>query len=241
MELIPVIDIRGGITVRAVAGERQRYRPLTSRWTDSTEPTTVLRALRQHIDCERGYVADLDAIESRGDVRTVQNRCTIAELVRTGCPIILDAGAATARDCSDWLDLGVAQVIVSTESLPDMSAMQELVEECGAERLIFSLDLRQGAVIARDPKSARSDPCELVRSARDAGIRSVIVLDLAAVGVGAGLTTLDVCGRIHAALPDVEVITGGGVRSAADLEAARATGVRAVLVASALHDGRLLS
>jgi phosphoribosylformimino-5-aminoimidazole carboxamide ribotide isomerase len=39
--------------------------------------------------------------------------------------------------------------------------------------------------------------------------------------------------------PEVELITGGGVRDADDLAALRQSGVAGVLVASALHDGRL--
>jgi phosphoribosylformimino-5-aminoimidazole carboxamide ribotide isomerase len=44
---------------------------------------------------------------------------------------------------------------------------------------------------------------------------------------------------LAAAHPGVEVCTGGGVRGRADLERLRGCGVRAALVASALHDGAL--
>ena len=44
---------------------------------------------------------------------------------------------------------------------------------------------------------------------------------------------------ISAAAPDVEIGAGGGVRDRADIEALRSCGVRCVLIASALHDGRL--
>jgi phosphoribosylformimino-5-aminoimidazole carboxamide ribotide isomerase len=41
------------------------------------------------------------------------------------------------------------------------------------------------------------------------------------------------------ALAGVELVVGGGVGSGADLAAVAAEGVQGVLVASALHDGRL--
>ena len=40
-------------------------------------------------------------------------------------------------------------------------------------------------------------------------------------------------------IPGLEVTAGGGVRGRADLDRLKACGVRNVLVASALHDGRL--
>ena len=65
------------------------------------------------------------------------------------------------------------------------------------------------------------------------------VVDLAGVGVGQGVPTLDLCRRLRAAYPKLELISGGGVRGVDDLKALRDAGCDAALVASALHDGRL--
>src|SRR3954451_24567824 len=46
MQIIPVLDIQGGIVVRAIGGRRSEYRPLVSRLTDSTEPLAVAHAMR---------------------------------------------------------------------------------------------------------------------------------------------------------------------------------------------------
>jgi phosphoribosylformimino-5-aminoimidazole carboxamide ribotide isomerase len=72
-----------------------------------------------------------------------------------------------------------------------------------------------------------------------AGIRSLIVLDLARVGSGTGIGTEALCQRLAACHPDVEIVAGGGVRGVADLLRLKEIGVHGVLVASALHDGRL--
>ena len=71
------------------------------------------------------------------------------------------------------------------------------------------------------------------------GVRRLLVLDLARVGLGGGIGTRDLCARLCSAFPKVEVSAGGGVRHRGDLEELRACGVGAALVASALHDGRL--
>ncbi len=67
----------------------------------------------------------------------------------------------------------------------------------------------------------------------------MIVLDLAQVGMGNGPGTEALCRDLAITFPDVEIVAGGGVRGMEDLQSLKACGVRAVLVASALHDGRL--
>src|SRR4051812_43669523 len=62
--IIPVMDIRGGVVVRAIAGRREEYKPLVSRLTDSTDPVIVAHALREVAKTDELYVADLDGIAS---------------------------------------------------------------------------------------------------------------------------------------------------------------------------------
>ena len=70
-------------------------------------------------------------------------------------------------------------------------------------------------------------------------MRRLLVLDLQRVGVGSGIGTEDLCSHLISRYSDLELITGGGVRDAADLRRLKDLGIAGVLVASALHDGRL--
>jgi phosphoribosylformimino-5-aminoimidazole carboxamide ribotide isomerase len=71
-----------------------------------------------------------------------------------------------------------------------------------------------------------------------AGIRALIVLDLARVGAGSGLDA-GLLSRIRAAAPGLSLLAGGGIAGADDLRTAEDAGCDGVLVASALLDGRL--
>ena len=71
------------------------------------------------------------------------------------------------------------------------------------------------------------------------GLRRIIVLDLAQVGTGQGVSTLALSRQIAASVPDVEIVTGGGVSDVTDLVALAEAGVDVALVSSALHDGRI--
>ena len=66
-EVIPVVDLMGGLVVHARAGERDRYRPLESPLAASSEPADVVRGLLALHPFRSLYIADLDAIQGRGD------------------------------------------------------------------------------------------------------------------------------------------------------------------------------
>lgn len=234
MQIIPVIDIRNGVAVRAVAGERALYRPVSSCLTSSAEPAEVLKALQQEFGFNSCYVADLDGIE-RGQI----NRCTIAEMARTGVRLIVDAGVPSPDAALQLLEIGVAQVITSSESLPWLPVVRDFIAACGAENIIFSVDLKHDRLLAADPMWLDQSPEAILPFVREAGVQQILVLDLAAVGTGAGIPTLSLCGKIRAEWPEVTLISGGGVHSSACLLAAEEAGLDGLLISSALHDGRI--
>ena len=234
MQIIPVIDIRNGMAVRAVAGERSLYRAINSLWTTSAEPAEVLKALERHFHCDVCYVADLDAIE-----RQPLNHGTIAEMVRIGVALIVDAGATAVEQIEALLETGVRQVVLSSESMHDLTQVEAMIRSFGSASLIFSLDLKHGKLLVDDPAWQGKSPLDLVRFVIERGIRQLIVLDLAAVGTGLGIPTLQLCQDIRRMSPDIRIISGGGVDSAACVADAAQAGLDGLLIASALHDGRL--
>jgi phosphoribosylformimino-5-aminoimidazole carboxamide ribotide isomerase len=124
-------------------------------------------------------------------------------------------------------------VVAGLETVPGPDVLGEVVAAVGVGRMVFSLDLRDGAPL-------RAWPTPPVAAAVACGITRLIVLDLARVGGGAGTGTEELCRQIASTRPQVEVIAGGGVAGWEDVRRLEACGVRGVLVASALHDGRIV-
>src|SRR5262249_35051408 len=115
-----------------------------------------------------------------------------------------------------------------------------LVCRIGGERVMMSLDLKDGRpVTAPEAGWAYAEPADISRQAVHAGARRLLVLDLARVGVAGGTGTELLCARVAADHRGVELVAGGGVRGRDDLARLRNCGVQGVLLASALHDGRL--
>jgi phosphoribosylformimino-5-aminoimidazole carboxamide ribotide isomerase len=230
--IIPVMDIRGGIVVRAVAGRREEYKPLVSRLTDSTDPLVVAEALRRAAATDEFYVADLDAIEGARPSLALFH-C----LGQSGLRLWVDAGIRNWSDAEPILAAGVGVVVAGSETLHDLGELWQLGVRLGQNRLSFSLDLRNGQCIA-DPEFWGDTAMEILGSVVRAWSGPVIVLDLAHVGLGRGTGTEGFCARARLRYPHLELIAGGGVRGPEDLPALADAGVDAVLVASALHDGK---
>jgi phosphoribosylformimino-5-aminoimidazole carboxamide ribotide isomerase len=125
------------------------------------------------------------------------------------------------------------------ESLRSERDLLALCAAIGPERAVFSLDLRNGKPLTEVSTWRESQPIELIDVAVNAGFARLIVLDLARVGVRAGVSTRSLCTVIRKRYPRLEITSGGGVRDRRDLTELAAAGCDAALVASALHSGSL--
>lgn len=231
MRLIPVLDLAGGVAVHARRGQRERYRPVQSRLAQGTADPLALGQAYRALGFTSVYVADLDAIAGRGDHRAV-----VARLQQeTGLAVLLDAGVRTTAQCAALASVGVVAGSETLGSLAELAAMVLLV---GPERLLFSLDLREGRVVAASPDLAGMTPLQALAEAAGCGITQAVVLDLDAVGSEAG-PDLALVAAAREAVPGCAVWAGGGVRGEADLEALARVGAAGSLVATALHTGAL--
>ncbi len=235
VEIYPVLDIRGGVVVHAVRGQRDSYQELRSRWAQSAEPVEVAAAVRQQFGLSTCYVADLDALG--GGQPALE---TFAALKRARFRLLVDAGSRDVAKAELLFEHGVDEVVVALESSPELDELAALVERCGSDRIVFSLDLMGGVPMGTKMPWGVTEPRTIARAAYGAGVRRMILLDLAYVGSDAGPVLAKLLGELNDQHPDVSWITGGGVRSIADLEAYERAGASAVLVATALHDGRLV-
>lgn len=234
--IVPVIDVMGGVVVRAVGGRREQYRPVVSGLTGCADPVTVAASVLHAADARELYVADLDAIAGRAAVSPA-----VAQLIDT-CrrPIWVDVGLGPFKRVSVLPPDDCVRPVVGSETCSTPDVLREVTEagRTGA----FSIDLRGGELVGDWQEwqlDNQHDVLGLARRAVGCGVRTLIVLDLARVGTGTGCGTEDLLRAIHAEFPEVELIAGGGVKTWEDVERLGEAGADAVLVASALHDGTL--
>jgi phosphoribosylformimino-5-aminoimidazole carboxamide ribotide isomerase len=224
MQIVPVIDLKGGVVVHARRGDRADYEPISSPLVEGSEPVAVARALCAVCRTSTLYVADLDALAGAPvDEATLRALCAVAE------PWV-DAGAITPEAAAALDRAGVARNVVGTESLGPGAEINAPV--------VLSVDLRDGRLISPDPDLSGRAPAAAAPLARALGITELLVIDLARVGGGAG-PPLHAVAELASALPGVDIYAGGGVRDDADLRALESAGAAGALVATALHSGAI--
>jgi len=226
MRLIGVIDIRGRAAVHARGGIRERYETIG-------DPLELARRYLDDCGVAELYVADLDAIESpTSAVRNPHVRAICERSI-----VWLDAGVFSIERAREAIALGAAHVVVGLETLPSFDVLTAVTEAVGRDRVAFSLDMRHGRPLGI---GEGEQPTVLASRAVHCGASAIIVLDLARVGMRAGLD-LNLLTQVRDAAPGVELIAGGGVRGQDDLDRVDAIGVDGALVATALLDGAVRS
>jgi len=224
LQAIPVIDLMGGQVVRARMGDRASYRPLRSPLSPTSEPVDVVRGLLSVHPFPTLYVADLDAIERNGDNIPALSR------IRTEFPRLrmwVDNGAADGAALEALIEADLGTPVVGSESQRDGAL---IAQRRGSSEIVLSLDFRGDAF--QGPPEILAEPALWPER--------VIVMTLARVGSAAG-PDLERLAAIRSIAGRREIYAAGGVRDAADLSALKAAGAAGALIASALHEQRIVA
>jgi phosphoribosylformimino-5-aminoimidazole carboxamide ribotide isomerase len=243
MQIIPVLDLAGGVAVHAQAGDRSRYAPLTSDLVpDRTgDAVALLRAFHSVLGVHECYVADLDAIQGGALQRSLIRELAEFHTGFAGA-LLVDAGTSGPGGALEVLSCGASEVVVGLETLHAFADLGAIVEVVGPSRLVFSLDLRLGNPILhptmQDASGVGPDASSLAAQAVAAGVGTLLVLDLGRIGTGCGVD-IGLLQTLRRRFPGIRLLAGGGVLTRKDLERMRDAGCDGALVASAIHTGRL--
>lgn len=229
MKVIPVLDVKNGITVWAKMGFRESYKPVRDSLCPFSNPLAAVKKLSS-LGFKMVYMADLDAI-LHGFLNTELYKTLSSE-----ADLIVDPGVKSFEEASKVIDTGVKKLIVATETLPKLEVAQSILEVYGCDRVVLSLDLKNREIISEIPKLKKLSPRECLEEFVKLGFKETIVIDLAKVGSYSG-PDLDLIRELKTT--HIKLIAGGGIRNLNDLIALRDMGVEAALVSSALHQFKL--
>lgn len=223
MQAIPVIDLMGGQVVHARKGDRASYRPLSSPLSPTSDPVDVVRGLLSVYPFPTLYVADLDAIQKKGDNFPALRR------IRAEFPALqmwIDNGAADPAAIEAVIGADWGAPVIGSESQRDSKLIARYRD---STEVVLSLDFRGDAF--QGPAEILAEPALWPHR--------VIVMTLARVGSGAG-PDLARFAAIRSIAAKREIYAAGGVRDAADLSALKAAGASGALIATALHEQRVV-
>ena len=222
MEVIPVIDLKNGAVVHARRGMRSKYAPIKTPLSPTSRPSDVARGMLSIFPFKKFYVADLDAIEHKGDSNLALKQ------LNTDFPNVefwVDAGIADVHEAERWLTAGLGHLVLGSETQRDSKLVHHF---CRNDRIILSLDFRDDAFLG--PALLLEDP--------DTWSTKIIVMTLARVGSASG-PDMNRLKSIKSRAHSQQIYAAGGVRGANDLALLAQAGIAGALVATSLHNGML--
>lgn len=243
MQIIPVLDLAGGVAVYAQAGDRIHYAPLKSDLVPDRvgDPFALLRAFHTTLGVHECYVADLDAIQGGAIQRTLLRQLAEFHTGFAGA-LLVDAGTNSPSGALEVLSCGASEVVVGLETLRAFTDLVAILEVVGPSRVVFSLDLRLGNPVLhpamQDAIGSGPDALSLAGQAAAAGAETLLLLDLGRIGTGCGVD-LGLIEALRHRFPDIRLLAGGGVLTRLDLERMRDAGCDGALIASAIHTSRV--
>src|SRR5262245_58706290 len=123
--IVPVVDLKAGVVVRARAGERSAYAPIETPLSPSAEPLAVVEGLLRAWPARQLYIADLDAIQ-----KCAEQRAVVAAIGRRfpALELWVDAGFAAPDEIRRYGLPPHAKVVLGTESQRDEALVRRLGE-----------------------------------------------------------------------------------------------------------------
>jgi phosphoribosylformimino-5-aminoimidazole carboxamide ribotide isomerase len=242
--VIPVLDLMISQVVLAAQGDRETYQPVHSKLTHSSQPIDVAKAIFNQTGCDVLYLADIDSFNGASPNWNVYN-----DLLNAGFGLWIDAnwvnGDQYQKITEKIQQRERLKIILSSETLAnftDMNLITKLIELNIVP--IFSLDKKSGKLLAKPGNLANATSLELIQHAFAKGIQELILLDLESVGTMIGCSNPEheiglLIQEIKQELPEIKIISGGGVRHANDIQTLLEIGCDHVLVASAIHQCKL--
>ncbi len=222
--IVFVLDLLNGNVVHAVKGERAKYQPVKgSAVCGSSSPLDIISAVMPR----EAYIADLDHLQHTGDNFDLIKK--ISKMTGT----MVDIGPENMDDVEKCARIADT-VIIGTET-----ASFDLIAGAAERfpgRINVSIDMKNGVVLTKDRKLG-TKPGELVKMLNGYGIKDIIILELSKVGTSAGID-VEMLEDITAS-SNHNILAGGGIRDMDDIHALEKIGVSGVLVATAVHNGKI--
>jgi phosphoribosylformimino-5-aminoimidazole carboxamide ribotide isomerase len=220
MQIIPVIDLKNGIVVHAKHGNRDDYAPLKSELCKSSDIFDVVDVFWTLYRFPTIYIADLNAITRQGN-----NADLLVEVL------------AAFPHITFWIDGGYPlhndSFQIQTNFLPVLGS-----ESFHDENISNIRKFNNNFILSLDYSVTGELGAKTLFSNQDLWPEQLIIMSLPRVGSNQG-PDLERLSAYRKHYPQQKIIAAGGIRDSEDLIGLERIGIQQVLVATALHNGRI--
>jgi phosphoribosylformimino-5-aminoimidazole carboxamide ribotide isomerase len=230
MILFPAIDLKDGQCVRLKHGD------MATATIYNDDPAAQAKAFEQQ-GFQWLHVVDLNGAFQG---QSVNSAAVGAILKATKNPVQLGGGIRTLAQIEDWLDRGLARVILGTVAVRDPDLVRQACKEFPG-KIAVGIDAKGGKVAVEGwAEASRLGVIELAQKFEGAGVAAIIYTDIDRDGAMGGVNVdATITLAQHLTTP---VIASGGVSSLDDLRELRPAeecGIIGAIVGRALYDGRV--
>ncbi|MBQ9951203.1 MAG: 1-(5-phosphoribosyl)-5-[Clostridia bacterium] len=226
MIIYPAIDLRGGKAVRLTKGDYDRMKVYND------DPASVAESFRA-AGATHLHVVDLDGAR----LGIPQNAETIRSLTAAGLFTEVGGGIRDEKRICEYLDSGVARVILGTVAVRNFGFVEEMAQKYG-EKIAVGVDAKDGYVaVSGWEETTQLTGVDFCRRLRDAGVKTVIYTDIGRDGclAGANLPLYQELSGIRG----LDVIASGGVSFESDVTALQGMNIHGAIIGKALYEGQL--
>ncbi len=227
MEVIPAIDLRGGKCVRLYQGD---YAQETVYSDDPLE--TALRWV--DMGATRLHIVDLDGARdgSPANLPAIERISSAA-----GVPVHLGGGIRDLNTARAAIDSGVSRIMLGTAAVEDADLISTLLGEIGNERVIVSVDAKDGRVALHGwLQGSDALATDLVADMAAKGVKRFLYTDISRDGT---LTepNFEAIGELAGQEAGIRLIAAGGIATVAHLQRLADLGAEAAIVGRAIYTG----
>ncbi len=226
MRIFPAVDILGGRCVQLVQGKRESATefgdPLTcaTRWLDE--------------GAEALHVVNLDGAFGN----CAKNAGLIVDLIhKTGVEIELGGGIRTIEDAGDWLETGVARIIISTLATQKPESIRVLADEYGSDRVMAGVDAKGSQIAVHGWQETAGNYLDWAKRFEELGAGSLLYTNVDVEGLQQGVVFEPVRRLIGSV--KIPVVVAGGVSARSDVAGLRDAGAYGAVLGSALYSKKI--
>ena len=226
MEVIPAIDLKDGRCVRLFQGDFDQETVF------SDDPLATALSWQEQ-GGRRLHLVDLDgAVQGKPAHLEV-----IASIVRgLDIPVQVGGGIRDLAAAEAWLDAGADRVVIGTAAVRDPDMVQEVCRKRGSERVVVSVDAKDGLVALQGWTEASTvTVLELAQQMAQIGVVRLLYTDISRDGALTGPDHPTNAQLVRET--GLAVLASGGVASIEHIKELRPTGVEGVIVGRALYTG----
>lgn len=232
MLIIPAIDIREGRCVRLIQGR------IDQEIVFSNEPLEVASNWERK-GAPMLHVVDLDGAFA-GQLKNLE---IIKKIVNSvSIPVQVGGGIRTMDAIRQLLGIGVSRVILGTAAVAQPILVKQVIEEFGDERIMGSIDARDGWVVIEGWESTvEKTTIELGQEMEKLGVKRIVLTDIRRDGMLKGPNVEGT--REMALASNLKIIASAGISSLEDiisLKALEPYGVEGVIIGRALYSGMVV-